>query len=145
MRKLVFSDTEAFYRELKAALEKSESVEVITDYERYSNLPERLKQIFELHKNKSGIWVNVATGAFIPRSVTATTIDYSALYVIGSAGVGAAFGVVVGGPIGAAVGGGLGALIGVTAAVIQSRKHEVEIEVDASGKLHLKIKPIAKG
>ncbi len=31
MRKLVFSDTETFYRELKTALEQGEQVEVITD------------------------------------------------------------------------------------------------------------------
>lgn len=142
MRKLVFSDTETFYRELKTALEQGEQVEVITDYKRYSDLPEKLKAIFELHKNKSGEWVNVATGAFIPFSVAITTINYSVLYILASAGTGALFGAIVGGPVGAAVGGGIGAIVGTVAVAISRGKHHVDIEIDASGKLRLKISPI---
>ncbi|HIK18770.1 MAG TPA: hypothetical protein IGS53_26285 [Leptolyngbyaceae cyanobacterium M33_DOE_097] len=142
MRKLVFSDTETFYRELKTALEQGEQIEVITDYKRYSDLPEKLKTIFELHKNKSGEWVNVATGAFIPLSASVTTINYSILYILAGAGVGALFGTIVGGPVGAAVGGGIGAIVGAVAVATASGKHHVDIEIDASGKLRLKISPI---
>lgn len=144
MRKLVFSDTEAFYQELKTTLERGDLVEVVTGYEHYSELPERLKKIFELHKNKSGTWVNVATGSFIAGAAAVTSIDYSALYVIASAGAGALFGVAVAGPVGAAIGGGLGALVGISAAAMLSGKHEVDIEVDTKGKLHLKVRPIVR-
>jgi hypothetical protein len=142
MRKLVFADNETFYSELKKALEQGEQVEVITNYERYSDLPERLKTIFELHKHKSGAWVNVATGAFIPLSVAPTGLNYSALYILVPTGVGAIVGGLLVGPIGAAVGGGIGALAGVVAVATSSGKHEVDIEIDASGKLKLKIRPI---
>jgi hypothetical protein len=142
MRKLVFSDTEMFYRELKTALEQSEQVEVITDYERYSDLPEKLKTIFELHKNKSGEWVNIATGAFIPYSAGVTALNYSALYIFAGAGAGAILGFIVGGPVGAAVGGGIGAIVGTVAVVTSSGRHHVDIEIDANGKLRLKISPI---
>jgi hypothetical protein len=146
---LVFQDTEKFYRELKVALEQDEPVEVITDYQRYSDLPERLKTIFELEKYKSGTWVNVATGAFIPSSAAVTGINYNALYyiagafgaVVGAAGVGA----IIGGPIGAAVGGGigaLGALVGVIAVATSSEKHNVVIEIDINGKIRIRISPI---
>jgi hypothetical protein len=142
MRKLVFSDTEMFYRELKTALEQSEQVEVITDYERYSDLPEKLKTIFELHKNKSGEWVNIATGAFIPYSAGVTALNYSALYIFAGAGAGAILGFIVGGPVEAAVGGGIGAIVGTVAVVTSSGRHHVDIEIDANGKLRLKISPI---
>lgn len=141
MQKLVFSGTEAFYRELKKSLEQGEQVEVITSYERYSDLPEQLKVIFELHKNKSEKWVNVATGAFIPYSIAVTSINYSALYIIGTAVVGAGLGVVFAGPVGAAVGGGIGAIVGAAAVVMSNGKHQVEIEIDASGKLRIKVNP----
>ncbi|WP_072620384.1 hypothetical protein [Spirulina major] len=142
MRKLVFSDTETFYRELKIALEQGEQVEVVTDYKRYSDLPEKLKTIFELHKNKSGEWIHVATGAFIPLSTSVTTINYSVLFILGGAGMGALVGAIVGGLVGAAVGGGIGAIVGTVAVATSSGKHHVEIEIDASGKLRLKITPI---
>lgn len=64
--------------------------------------------------------------------------------MIASAGAGALFGVAVGGPLGAAVGGGLGALVGISAAAMRSGKHEVDIEVDTKGKLHLKVRPKAR-
>ncbi|WP_017305469.1 hypothetical protein [Spirulina subsalsa] len=101
-----------------------------------------MKTIFELHKNKSGEWVNVATGAFIPLSASATTINYSVFYIFAGAGVGALFGAIVGGPVGAAVGGGIGAIVGTVAVATSSGKHHVDIEIDASGKLRLKINPI---
>jgi len=125
-------------------LAQGEEVEVITDYERYSDLPEQLKTIFELHKNKSGMWVNVATGAFIPYSFAATTINYSALYIFGGAGAGAIFGVIVGGPVGAAVGGGIGAIVGTVAVATLNGKHHVDIEINANGKLRFKISPSIK-
>ncbi|MEG4507683.1 hypothetical protein QUA81_14595 [Microcoleus sp. F6_B4] len=130
-----------FYRELKTALEQSEQVEVITDYERYSDLPEKLKTIFELHKNKSGEWVNITTGAFIPYSAAVTALNYSALHIFAGAGAGAILGFIVGGPVGAAVGGGIGAIVG-TLAVVTSGRHHVDIEIDANGKLRLMISPI---
>lgn len=143
MRKLVFRDTEKFYSELKVALEQDEPVEVITDYQRYSDLPERLKTIFELEKYKSGTWVNVATGAFIPSSAAVAGISYNALYHIAGVAVGGAgVGAIIGGPIGAAVGGGIGALVGVIAVAISSRQHNVDIEIDAIGKIRLRISPI---
>lgn len=142
MRKLVFSDTETFYRELKTALEQGEQVEVITDYERYSDLPEKLKTIFELHKNKSDAWVNVATGAFIPYSAAATQINYSALYILASAGAGAVFGAIVGGAVGAALGSGIGAIVGTVAVATLGGRHHVDTEIDMNGKLRLKIRPV---
>jgi hypothetical protein len=141
MQKLVFSDTEEFYRELRIALEQGKQVEIITNYKRYSDLPEKLKTIFELHKNKSGEWVNIATGAFIPYSAAVTTINYSFLYVIGAAGAGAIVGGLFVGPVGAAVGGSIGALVGTVAVATLNGRHHVEIEIDASGKLRLKISP----
>jgi hypothetical protein len=141
MQKLVFSDTEMFYLELKTALEQGEQVDVITNYEQYSDLPEQLKTIFELHKNKSESWVNVNTGAFVASSVVATSINYSALYILSAAVAGAIVGAFVG-PIGAAVGSGIGACIGVVAVVAVNGKHHVDIEIDVSGKLRLRIIPI---
>ena len=142
MRNLVFSDTESFYRELRTALDKGEKIQVITNYTRYSDLPEKLKIIFELHKSKSGQWVNAVTGGFIPFAIGVTVINYSALYIFAGAGAGALLGCVVGGPVGAAVGGGIGAIVGVVAVATSSGKHNVDIEINASGKLRLKIRPI---
>lgn len=142
MRKLVFSDTKTFYRELKTALEQGEKVEVVTDYERYSDLPEKLKAVFELHKSKSGAWVSVATGAFIPGSSSAAGINYFFLYVLTGAGIGAIAGFTVGGPVGVAVGGSIGAIAGVVAAATSGGKHSVIIEIGRDGKLRLNIDPI---
>jgi len=141
MRKLVFQDTEKFYRELKVALEQDEPVEVITDYQRYSDLPDKLKTIFELHKHKSGTWVNLYTGAFNPSSAAVTAINYNALYHIAAA---AGAGAIVGGffgPVGVAVGGGIGAIVGAMAVAVSSGKHDVDIEIDAKGKFRLRIRP----
>lgn len=145
MRKLVFSDTEAFYTTLKAALEQDEQVEIITDYQRYSDLPERLKTLFELDKYKSETWVIVTTGEFRPHSAAVSAINYNALYyfagAVGAAGVGAIIGLPFG-PIGVAVGGGIGALVGVITAATSSGKHNVDIEIDVNGKIRLRISPI---
>ncbi|XWK91156.1 MAG: hypothetical protein U7127_14230 [Phormidium sp.] len=141
MRKLVFRDTEKFYSELKVALEQDEPVEIITDYQRYSDLPERLKTIFELEKYKSGTWVNVATGAFIPFGAAVTGINYNALYhIAGAAGVGAIVGGFFG-PVGVAVGGAIGATVGAIAVAISSEKHEVEIKIEPPGILVIRIRP----
>ncbi|MBE9227302.1 hypothetical protein IQ264_17895 [Phormidium sp. LEGE 05292] len=150
MRKLVFQDTEKFYRELKVALEQDEPVEVITDYQRYSDLPERLKSIFELHKHKSGTWVNLHTGAFVPSAAAFTAINYNALYQIaaagGAAGVGAIVGGFVGGPVGVALGGVIGATVGATvgamAFAISNKEHDVEIKIKRTGEIWLRISPI---
>ena len=141
MRKLVFRDNKEFYTELKGALSSGQEVEVVTDYERFSDLPQELKDIFELHRYRTNEWVNVATGAFIAGSVANVGIDYKPLYVLGGAGVGAAAGVFMGGPVGAAAGAGVGALVGMGAAAMASGKHEVDVQVDAKGKLRVVIRP----
>lgn len=138
--KMNFEDTDAFYKKLKDGLSTGEHIEVITNYKKYTDLPERFRKIFETERYKHEGWINVKTLAFVPMSKAVTKINYQALYVLGGAAVGALVGF-VGGPFGAAVGGALGAAAGVAAAAMASDKHDVEIEIDAEGKLKVKIQP----
>jgi hypothetical protein len=142
MKKLVFSDTEEFYKELTEALKSGEEVEVITSYKRFSDLPHRLKQIFELHKYKSDTWVNVSTRAFIPNSVAPVGLNLKALIVLGSTATGAGVGAIFGAIPGAAIGAVIGLTSGAAAAVLMDQNHQVEVEVDTDGRLRIKLQPI---
>lgn len=141
MKKLVFRDTKKFYSKLRKALESGQQVEVVTDYDHFSDLPQELKDIFELHRYRTDEWVNVATGAFIANSAAQIGLDYKPLYVLAASGTGAVAGGFMGGPAGAAAGAGVGALVGMGAAAMASGKHETNIEVDAAGKLRVIIRP----
>lgn len=145
MKKLLtFEDSEKFYRELRITLQAGDEVEIITSFKRYSDLPTKLKEIFELEKHRSGRWINVITGAFVAGSIAPAGLNMKVLIVAGAAGVGAVFGLVAGGPIGAAVGAGLGLAVGAVAAAMSDKDHEVDVEIDNSGRLRIKVRPIAK-
>lgn len=141
MRKIVFQDSKQFYTELKEVLSSDQEVEIVTDYERFSDLPQDLKDIFELHYHRSNKWINIHTGAFIPMSKVAAGINLKPLYVIATAGVGAVAGGIAAGPIGATVGAGVGAIVGICAAAMDSEKYKVDIQVDINGKLRLVVCP----
>ncbi len=142
MKKLIFRDTEEFYIELKGALEAKEKIEVVTDIKRYSDLPQKIKDIFDLEKHRNNEWVNVATCAFIPMSIVPAGLNNGPLYVFAAAAVGGGAGIFLGGPFGAAVGAGIGALIGLATMAVASGKHRVRVKVDMTGCLSFEIDPV---
>jgi hypothetical protein len=141
VRKLTFRDNEDFYSELKAALESSENIEVLTDFERFSDVPPKLKAIFKLHEHRTDRWVHAVTGVFVPAAGVAAALNPNSLYVTGGAAVGGTAGFLIGGPLGAAVGATLGAAVGAVAAAVRQDRFKVEIEIDIKGKLKIKIVP----
>lgn len=141
MQTLVFSDTNEFYEELKHSLDSGQKVEVVTDYTHFSDLPKKLKDIFELHQHRTNEWVSITTNAFVVGSRAKVGFNRQPLYVLGSAGIGAIAGLFIGGPVGAAVGAGIGTLIGIGAAAMESGKHEVNVEVDTAGRLRVIVTP----
>lgn len=142
MRKqtLVFSDSDGFYKQLTAALKAGDEIEVLTDYERYSELPDKLKSIFKLDRTRSGQWVNSA-GFFIPGAVVPGSLSVKALTVLSSTAVGAAIGARVYSAPGAAIGAVIGLAAGCAASILMDRSHEVDIEIDVRGKMKIHLRP----
>lgn len=142
MKTIEFSDNPDFYRQLKKALASKEQIQVITPYTTYGELPQKLKDIFELEKHRSGKWIDLASGKFILGATAAPVgINYRHVYVFASAAVGGLAGVVIGGPVAGAIGASLGALIGMAAGAMESGKHKVEVEITRDGKLRFNVTP----
>jgi len=142
MRQILFFDKSSFYSELKKALDDKEEVQIVTPYKSYGELPDKLKETFELEKHKSGKWIDVVSGSFIlGAAATPVGLNYDSLYVVAGAVAGAGVGAMVGGPVGAAVGTGLGALVGMATAAISSGQHTVQVEITTAGTLRFKVKP----
>ena len=140
MRKIEFRDNGDFYDALKNALESGEDVEIATEFRSYDQVPQKLKDVFELEKSRSSTWIDLITGDFVALSHAASALNMNALYVLGAAGVGAAVGVWVGGPVGAGVGALVGAAAGAVAAAVSQDDFEVEIEITADGRLVIRVK-----
>lgn len=143
-RSLVFKDTDTFYDELKAALKSGDEIDIVTDYERYTDLPEKLKVIFELERAHSSKWVDLSTNAFIAGATAHSALNTKALVVFGAAAAGAGIGA-LGGPVGAAVGAVLGLAAGTVTAVLMDQAHQVFVEIDMRGKLKIKVRPVRPG
>jgi hypothetical protein len=140
---LVFQDGDAFYARLRDALKSGDEIEVITNYARYADVPEKLKEVFELEKHRSGKWVNVGTGLFVPGTGAIAALNTKSLVVLAAVAGGALAGCLAG-PFGAAVGAGVGLAAGTVASVMMDREHEAEVEIDKSGKLTIRIRPAKK-
>lgn len=142
MRQIVFFDKPSFYTELKKALDAKEELQIVTSYRNYGELPDKLKEIFELEKHKSGKWIDFVSGSFI-LGVAPTPVGLNCvpLCVVAGAVVGAGVGTMVGGPVGTAVGTGVGTLVGIATAAMSSEKHTVEVEITAERTLRFKVKP----
>lgn len=138
-RSMKFEDSPRFYKELKEALERKENIVVVTDFKRFDEVPERLKEIFELNKSRSDGWMNLTTGMFITGAVAHSMLNANALYVLAGAGVGAAAGGAVAGPPGAVVGAGVGAIVGVIAAASMRKRFDVKVKISPTGGLSIEV------
>jgi len=138
---LAFRDDDEFYKKLRMALEAGDEVEVVTSIGNYDDIPEKLKATFALDDHRSERWVNQATKAFVDRADAPVGLNIKALIVGGTATAGTLIGGVIGGPIGAAVGAGIGLAVGTVAAAMNDTNHQATVEVDATGKLKIKLKP----
>jgi hypothetical protein len=144
-KRLEFSDTDEFYDTLYKALKSDEAIEIVTNYTRYSQFPQRLKSIFKMdsHSPLYSMASSICPEGVdcIPVSMQSESgwLNYNALVpicILGftAAGVGVGYYGLggdadpfapVAGFFGAVVGGGLGiAACNVTAAVAGG-KHEV--------------------
>jgi len=144
-KRLEFSDTDEFYDMLYKALKSDEAIEIITNYTRYSQFPQRLKNIFKMDSSSS---LYSMTSSICPEDVDCIPVsmqsvsgwlNYGALVPI-CIGVFAAVGFGVGhhlvggdanpiasrgGLLGAVVVGGLGIPACTVIAAVMGGKHEV--------------------
>ena len=152
MKTLNYENNTAFYSALAAALKSGERIVLVTPFRSMDEVPQRLKDIFELENGGDRSWVNAASGVFVAGTLasqaTAVPMNYRPVVVLAStavgAGVGAGVGAIAGG-VGAAPGAGAGALIGLAAGVLAASQmegaHETEVEIDKEGRLKFHIKP----
>jgi hypothetical protein len=141
MKTLHFRDDKAFYEELTAALKSGEPVRVETPFRRYSEVPQKLKDIFEMHKQDRAAWMNVVTGIFTAGTVSGVSLNCKPLVVVGVVATGAAIGGGIGAAVGAAVGAGIGLAAGTVAAVLLDGKHTAQVEITKDGRLVIKVEP----
>lgn len=139
MKKLVFADTEEFYQKLLECLKSGTEIEIITDYKRFSDLPPRLKQIFELEYHRTGVWTNAVTGVFIPSSIAPVSLNLKALIVLASTAMGAGIGGFFGLIPGAIIGSAIGLAAGTVSAILLDNKHRAEVQIDPHGRFHIKV------
>lgn len=139
MKKLIFDNSDNFYKSLKEAVDSGEEVTIVTDFESYDEVPEKLKKIYNFEDHKSSQWIDPFTKHFVAESFVTGSINMNALYVMGAAVAGAGVGALAGGPIGAAAGAGIGAIVGSIAAAM-SDGYDIEFVIDANGKLIIKMK-----
>ncbi|MCK6537388.1 MAG: hypothetical protein L6Q84_30840 [Polyangiaceae bacterium] len=146
-RTIQFADTEGFYADLKGALDKRESITIETSFERYDDVPQQLRDICALKRGMA--LSDGASGLFVVGMRAPTDLNVRVLYVIGAAAAGAGIGAAVGGipsagvgaGPGAAVGAAIGAGVGVVAAAVTQGKFDVELVIDAKGRLTIRINP----
>jgi len=153
MRQITYRDDNSFYRELFEALKSGETIVLSTPFKSMDEVPQRLKDAFELAGNRDRPWVNVKTGLFVagtaPSLATAVGMNYRPIVVIGStvagAAIGAGVGAVAGAGGGALPGAGVGAVVGLAAGTVAAAQmdgsHETEVEIDKNGRLKIHIKP----
>ncbi|MBD2014346.1 hypothetical protein H6F96_10220 [Microcoleus sp. FACHB-53] len=174
--KLVFSDTNGFYQELADALKSNKEVKISTNYKSYADLPPRLKNIFKLDSSEvnfsekkdtscppfaacapihyapispdSSIHYAPMTPSVPQLTEAPATINYKAIFFLGSIAIGATAGAGIGtffGGIGAApgavVGGVFGLVSGVVAEAFTNQDHIATIKINANGELIISIEP----
>jgi hypothetical protein len=145
--KLEFEDTDEFYGRLKDLIEADEEIVIETHFEHEDDVPDKLKKSFQL-PNVSGEISNAA-GQFIAGAQAISGLNAKPIWVMGGAAAGAATGGTIGGLTtggpgvapGALIGGASGALFGAISAATLQEHWEVEVTVDAEGKLRFRVTP----
>lgn len=133
--------TRAFNGELREEIKAGRPVDVETSYSSIHEVPEELKKQFHLDDVVDPSWVDPETGKFVPGAKVPTRINMRALIAGGSALAGLGLGALAGGPVGAGVGAVLGAGVGAIVATASQDKVRAHIEIDARGKLIVKVEP----
>ncbi|HEC85555.1 MAG: hypothetical protein DRR08_00510 [Candidatus Parabeggiatoa sp. nov. 2] len=161
VKTLKFYDSEQFYQAMEEEASRKVSFEVVTDFSRPEQVPERLNKLVELEKHsdelvaEDGSFVEGAkttailtlAGASLASAISTGVVVGSAFMARGVA-TGAAVGA-AGGPvapatvaIAACVGAVIGFTIGVTVVVMSGDDHEMTFEIDPTGKLKFHVKPV---
>ena len=139
MKTLVYG-TPDFHKELKKEITNG-PVEVETGYTTLHAVPKELRDQFHLDEVVSPTWVDKVTGKFVPGASVPTKANLRALIAGGAALAGAGGGAIAAGPIGAAVGAIVGAGVGALVGVMTQDRVKAHIEIDATGKLSIKLEP----
>lgn len=133
-----FEDHSAFYSDLKRRLESGQAVEVKTDFTRYEQLPSKFKELFELDKHRSEAWAS--RHAFVAHAIMPASLNFGVLAIFAAAASGAAVGSLFG-PVGTVVGALTGLIVGSVSVAVSSNDSNVEIVIDARGRLTIRIRP----
>ena len=139
MIEMKFFDSKEFYESLKNNLESGVDVEIKTSFKSKDEVPETLSGTLGGSLFYSSVATIMTPGVigFSP----GTSSSYKLNWTVIAAGVGAAVGFFCAGPVGVAVGAGVGAVVGFIADMAASSgEREVNLQVDSSGKLNIKIK-----
>lgn len=128
-------------KSIRAAVAAGEPVEVVTEFSSMSDVPKQLRDMFRLDAVASTSWVDSFTGRFVPGATVPTKMNLRAAIAAGGAATGAGVGAVAGGLVGAGVGAIVGVGVGAVIAVLTQDDVKVHIEIDARGKLIIKVEP----
>ncbi|MFW5976734.1 MAG: hypothetical protein ACOCQS_02180 [Bacillota bacterium] len=117
-----------------------EEIEIVTDYDHFSEVPLKLRKIFKLDTNKNKSWVNLETGAFIPLSFSAN-FNPRPLLIVGCSIIGAGLGSIVS-LYGTVIGGIAGLITAlITLAFNRNKNYKVKVRVNKDSKLIIIARP----
>lgn len=144
VKTLIYGTTppRTFTEELKAEIKAGRPVEVETSYGSIHEVPQELKNQFDLDAAVNPSWVDPKTGKFVPGAKVPTKFNMRALIAGGAVVAGAGAGALVGGPVGAGVGAVVGAGVGAIVAVVTQDNVRAHVEIDARGRLSVKVEPV---
>lgn len=140
MKTLVYDGSKKFYGDLKKEIGEG-PVAVETNYATLHEVPKELRDQFHLDEVANPSWVDSVTGKFVPGASVPTKANLRALLTGGGALAGVGAGFLAAGPVGAAVGAVVGAGVGAMTGVMTQERVKAHIEIDAKGRLSIKIEP----
>lgn len=129
------------YRTIQTIVATGEPVAVETEYRSLGEIPKKVRDAFGLDDAAEPSWVDSFTGKFVAGATVPTKTNLRGAITAGAAVAGAGAGALMGGPVGAGVGAVVGAGVGAIVAAVTQDKVRAHIEIDARGKLIIKIDP----